>query len=103
MKAVFIVEHGGLETLLYEEYPEPEGFGPDEVLVRVHACSVNRRDLFTREGSHGMRRDLPAVLGQDFAGEVVAAGEVAARTYEIGDRVMGIGLGGTYAEYTRAR
>lgn len=100
MKAVYINEQGGLDTLIYGDLPEPE-IGPGEVLVRVRACALNRVDVFTREGSHGVRRTGPSVLGLDFAGDVAALGG-AVTQFQVGQRVMGVGTGGTYAEYARA-
>jgi len=52
MKAVYLTETGSFEVLRFGELPEP-AVGPNEVLIRVRACSLNRLDVFTREGSHG--------------------------------------------------
>ena len=45
MKAVYIREHGGREVLTYGDMPDPV-IGPNDVKVRVRACSVNRVDVF---------------------------------------------------------
>lgn len=100
MKAVYIVEQGGPESLILGELPEPE-IGPDEVLVRVRACALNRRDIYSREGSHGLRaREAPFIIGLDLAGDVAQVGD-AVREFQVGDRVVGEAIAGTYAEYAR--
>jgi NADPH:quinone reductase-like Zn-dependent oxidoreductase len=74
MKAVRIHQHGGPETLTYEDAPEPQ-IKPDEILLRVRACALNHLDLFVRNGIPGMKIAMPHILGSDIAGEVVRAGE----------------------------
>ena len=88
MKAVYISEHGGVEALTYGELPEPET-GPNDVKVRVKACSVNRLDLFTRAGVLGTRIRFagPHILGGDAAGDVVETGQEVTRV-KPGDRVV---------------
>ena len=102
MKAAYITETGDPDTLTYGELPEPTIAAPTEVLVRVRATSLNRRDVFAREGSHGTRPTrFPYVPGLDLAGEVLAVGPAVSR-FKSGDRVMGEGSA-TYAEVARAR
>ena len=49
MRAIVVREFGGPEVLRYEEVPTPTP-GPGEVLIRVHAVSVNRTlDLMVRQ------------------------------------------------------
>jgi NADPH:quinone reductase-like Zn-dependent oxidoreductase len=78
MKAARIHQHGGPEVLVYEDAPEPR-LKPDQVLVRVRACSLNHLDLFVRAGIPGMKLSMPHVLGSDIAGEVVEVGELCER------------------------
>ena len=99
MKAVYISEYGGPDKLVYGDAPEPE-IGPEQVLVQVRACALNRREMFVREGSHGTRTSLPVVLGMEGAGDVVQVGE-AVPNLKVGDRVLG-GMPGAYAEYARS-
>jgi NADPH:quinone reductase len=99
MKAVYCNEVGGPDVLMYGELPEPS-VGPNDVLIRVRACSLNRLDVFTREGSHGTRLTPPHVLGGDIAGEVMRVGEGVA-AIRAGDAVIANGRGG-YAEYAVA-
>ena len=69
-----------------------------EVLVRVHACALNRADLGMLTGRpHGRAGGRGAVLGLEWAGEVVAVGE-AVQDVHVGERVMCSGAGG-FAEY----
>lgn len=96
MKASFVREHGDPEALIYGDMPDPVP-GPHDVLIRVRACSMNRVDVYTREGSHGMRPPLPRVLGRDLAGEVVAVGEHV-RGFTPGQRVLALASSGSYAE-----
>jgi zinc-binding alcohol dehydrogenase/oxidoreductase len=78
MKAMVLHELGGPDKLSYEDVPEPEP-GPGETVVRLHAAALNRRDLFVTYGQYpGARPEaLPAILGSDGSGEVLARGEGA--------------------------
>lgn len=72
--------------------------GPDEVLVKVRACGLNRADLAMLAGrSHGAYGGAGTVLGMEWSGEVA---EVGANVTDLcpGDRVMGSGKG-AFAEY----
>lgn len=100
MKAVYFHEVGAPDVLIHGELPEPL-VGTNDVLIRVCACSVNRLDVFTREGSHGTRIIPPHVLGGDFAGEVARIGD-GVEGLRVGDQVIANGRGG-YAEYAVAR
>ena len=79
MRAVFFDQHGDLDQLRYDYVPKPVP-GPQEVLVKVKACSLNHLDLWTLKGMPGVKIPLPHILGCDIAGEVV----------ELGARVRGI-------------
>lgn len=75
--------------------------GPHDVLVRVHAAALNRADLHVAAGHrHGASGGAGAVIGIEWAGEVVALGDAvpADSGLAMGDRVMCSGAGG-YAEY----
>lgn len=79
MRAVVMRQYGGPEVLRLEEWPTPAP-GPGEALVRLHAASLNRADLFGRighESPHVHRPSLPHIPGVDGAGEVVAVGDGA--------------------------
>ena len=75
MRAVYFERHGAPDVLTVGELPDPRP-GPNDVLIRVRACALNRLDLFTRAGERGTRLALaePHVLGGDIAGEVEEVG-----------------------------
>lgn len=88
------------EGVQVREVPRPAP-GPEEVLVRVRAATLNRADLgVAAGGSHGAMGGVGTILGLDFAGEVQAIGS-AVKHVKPGDRVTCSGAGG-YAEYAIA-
>ena len=97
MKAVLLTGHGGPEMLHYGEAPDPTaGFG--EVVVDVHAASVNAADYKVRRG--GGISSFPYILGRDFSGVVSAVGP-GVSDLAVGDAVFGVldqGIEGAYAE-----
>jgi NADPH:quinone reductase-like Zn-dependent oxidoreductase len=100
MKAVRIHRFGGPEVLMLDDVPWPQP-KDDEVLVRVHAASVNPVDYKIRSGSSSVKEDqLPYTLGRDLSGTVELLG-TRAHTLKAGDPIFAfIGLDrGTYAEY----
>ena len=87
MQAQVIRGHGGIDDITFEpNWPDPVP-GPDEVVVRVGACSLNYHDLFTLRGMPGIKLGMPLIMGIDVAGEVAALGPDVAG-WQIGDRVM---------------
>ena len=79
MRAAVITEPGGPDVLQLQEVADPS-YGPDEVLVAIHASALNRMDLRQRRGRYpippGVRADIPGV-------------EIAGVIDEVGDRVQG--------------
>ena len=73
MKAAYFDHHGGPEVIKYGDLPDPVA-GRGEVVVDIHAASVNGADWKVRAGDYGTLR-LPYVLGRDFSGVVSAVGE----------------------------
>src|SRR5471030_2220281 len=72
-----------------------------QVLVKVHACGLNRADLGMTKGHvHGSAGGAGTVLGMEWAGEVAELGPDA-KGVKVGDKIMGSG-GGAFAEYTLA-
>ena len=69
MKAWRIEGHGGPEALQWVDLPRPEP-GPDEVLVQVRACALNRLDLWVRNGVEGHKFPLPLIPGSEIAGNI---------------------------------
>src|SRR5439155_17509489 len=113
MRAVVFDRYGPPDVLRLEdvERPVPK---EDEILVKVHATTVNRLDCATREANRrsglalslmsrlvfGLRRPKRRVLGTEFAGEAEAVG-AAVREFAVGDKVFGTsGLSfGAHAEF----
>ena len=78
--------------------PSPKG---TQVLVKVHACGLNRADLGMTKGHvHGAAGGVGTVLGMEWAGEVAELGP-SAKGVKVGDKIMGSG-GAAFAEYTLA-
>ena len=98
MHAVVIHETGDRDVLRYEETQRPEP-GDGEVLIRVHAASVNPADWKSRRGSRS--GPLPRVLGIDVSGTVETS---RADGFAAGDQVFGISAsGGTRSTRPRPR
>jgi NADPH:quinone reductase-like Zn-dependent oxidoreductase len=99
MKAIRIHEFGGPEVLRQDELalPVPKD---DEILVKIHAASVNPIDYKIRSGARGDRSKLPLTLGRDLSGTVETVG-ARVRDVSQGDAVYGMPDWdrGTYAEY----
>ena len=106
MKAVRIHAYGGADVLKYEDAPMPE-FGPDDVLIKVTATSINPIDWKVRSGHARDRMPIvfPFILGWDVAGTVAEAGALVT-TFKKGDKVFSrndISRNGAYAEYVAVR
>lgn len=98
-KAYRLHSYGGPETISLDDVPVPTP-GPSQVLVAVDTVGMNPFDWKIREGyvRDVLPLPLPAILGVDFAGTVVARGEGASR-FSIGDRVMTMSTSlGAFAE-----
>ena len=102
MKGVLLYAYGDPAQLRYEETDMPQ-YGDNEVLVKVHATSVNPIDLKLRSGAAKSRMPLtlPAILGRDLSGEVAEAGR-SVTGFPKGMRVIAL-ANRTYAEYTVAK
>lgn len=102
MKAALLYSYGDPEQLRYEEIPIPK-YGDNEVLVKMHATSVNPIDAKIRSGAAKSRFpvEFPAILGRDISGEVAETGRDV-QGFPKGMRVMAL-ANGTYAEYTVAK
>lgn len=96
MRALVVHQHGPLENLKLETLPDPQP-GPDEVLIDVHAASVNFPDLLVVGGTYQNLPATPFVPGKDLAGIVLAAG-INVSGVEPGMRVMSQIEYGAFAE-----
>jgi NADPH:quinone reductase-like Zn-dependent oxidoreductase len=106
MKAAFRTRYGPPEVVRISQVDKP-AIKDDEVLVKVHATTVNRTDCGFRAAKpfivrmfSGLFRPRVTVLGNEFAGVVDAVGS-GVTTVEVGDRVFGYNEGrfGAHAEY----
>ncbi len=127
MKAVRMHGHGGVEQLFYEDVDEPTIAEANDVIVKLHAASINHIDIWNRLGATGTPLRLPHILGADGAGTVAEVGAKVANV-KVGDavclypptgcgqcefcltdrdymcirlHVLGERLEGTYAEYVK--
>jgi NADPH:quinone reductase-like Zn-dependent oxidoreductase len=108
MRAVVYDRYGPPEVLRLAEVAQPVP-KDDEVLVKVHASTVNRTDCGWRGAKPffvrvflGLRRPKRRILGMELAGEVEAVGAEVTE-FEVGDRVFGVQGFGAHAEYTCIR
>ncbi|KOP38821.1 NADP-dependent oxidoreductase [Flavobacterium sp. WLB] len=102
MKAYILPKYGKTEKLLLSEVKIPE-IGDYEVLVEIHAASINQLDLKIKNGDFKLilPYQLPLILGHDIAGIVVETGSKVSR-FKIGDQIFGRAADfhiGSFAEY----
>jgi len=100
MQAVQIHQWGGSEVIHIEAVERPT-IAAAEVLIRVHAASINPVDWKIRQGYLQNYLKLPLILGRDMAGEVVEVGN-AVTTLKVGDAVYG-SIVATFAEFVAAK
>ena len=100
MKAAMIEKNGGPEVLIHGDLPDPIA-GPGEVVVDIHAASINAADWKVRADEYGgLSLTFPYVLGRDFSGLISALGD-GVDDFAVGDAVFGVcdvGQEGAYAE-----
>jgi NADPH:quinone reductase-like Zn-dependent oxidoreductase len=106
MKAAVHTRYGPPEVVRIADVEMP-GVGDDQVLVKVHATTVNRTDCGLRAAKPffsrlftGLRRPRATVLGTEFAGQIEAVGG-RVTSFKVGDRVFGFSGSsfGAHAEY----
>ena len=106
MKAIVRTKYGSPDVLELKEVEKPAP-KDNEVLVKIHAASVNKADLYLLRGSllrlmgGGLLKPKRKILGTDIAGRVEAVGRNV-KQFQPGDEVFGGGRGG-FAEYVCAR
>ena len=101
MQAVVITQYGGKDNLELRELPDPQ-IKSGQVLVRIHAASVNPIDWKVGQGHFRLipGQKMPCILGSDFSGVIEAVG-AGVKGLLVGDEVMGLAAGGvghTFAE-----
>jgi NADPH:quinone reductase-like Zn-dependent oxidoreductase len=100
MKAAYIDQFGGPDVLKFGDLPDPKP-AAGEVVVDVHAATINAADWKFRAGEYGRHANVqfPQIPGRDFSGVVSAVG--AGADLKVGDAVFGViaaGKEGTYCE-----
>jgi NADPH:quinone reductase-like Zn-dependent oxidoreductase len=89
MKAVLLLKHGGPEELRLGDAPDPVA-GPGQVVVDIHAASINAADYKVRlGGGNNGNVKFPHILGRDFSGIVSATG-AGVSDLAVGDAVFGV-------------
>ena len=106
MNAVRIHAYGGTDVLTYENAPRPVP-GEGDILIRVHATTVNPFDCAVRAGymSGYLKHTFPLILGTDVSGIVEEIGP-GVTSFKPGDAVYtraGVIRDGAYAEYVLAQ
>ena len=96
MKAIRVQTKAPGQPLVWQETDDPI-CGPDEVLVEIHAASLNRADLLQRAGKYPPPPGESEILGLDMAGCIAEIGENVTG-WRAGDRVCALLAGGGYAE-----
>lgn len=106
MKASVNTRYGNPDVLVINEVPKPIA-KPNEVLIKIHATTVNRTDCGFRKPEYifvylfsGLFKPKNTILGTEFAGEVEKVGEAVTK-FKSGDKVFGLRTFkfGTHAEY----
>ncbi len=110
MRAIVYTKYGTPDVLEFKEMEEPTPLD-DEVLVEIHAASVNAYDwhfltadvFLIRLMGGGLLRPQKQTLGADIAGKVAAVGKNVTR-FQVGDQVFGAAKGGSggFGEYVCA-
>jgi NADPH2:quinone reductase len=93
MKAAVYYETGSPSVFRYENVADPTP-GPDEMLVRTEAISIEGGDTLNRLG--GEMASVPHVVGYQSAGTVLSVGANVAG-FDVGDRVVSTGMHGSHA------
>jgi NADPH:quinone reductase-like Zn-dependent oxidoreductase len=88
MKAAYFMKNGGPEVMEYGDVPDPAA-GPGQVLVDVHAASVNGADWKVRSGRYAPTPAFPYIPGRDFSGIVSALG-AGVNDFKVGDAVFAV-------------
>jgi NADPH:quinone reductase-like Zn-dependent oxidoreductase len=96
MKAMLLTGFGGTDMLRYGDAPDPVA-GPGDIVVDIHAASVNAADYKMRVGGYSTL-NFPHILGRDFSGVVSAVG-AGVEDLKAGDAVFGVTIPGTEGAY----
>ena len=97
MKAMLLTGFGGTDMLRYGDAPDPVA-GPEDIVVDVHAASVNAADIKMRLGGYSSTLKFPHILGRDFSGVISTVG-AGVHDLAVGDAVFGVTIPGTEGAY----
>ncbi|MEB3343812.1 NAD(P)-dependent alcohol dehydrogenase [Okeania sp.] len=102
MKAVTINRYGSIDVLEYSEIEKPQ-IKPEQLLVKIHASSINPVDWKIRQGQLQLLSgfNFPILLGSDLSGVIIEAGEKV-ENFQPGNEIytfINPLVGGAYAEY----
>jgi len=95
VRQVWITRVGPPEVLVLREAPDPAP-NPGEVLIRMRASGVNFADIMARLGLYPDAPRLPAVVGYEVAGDIIAVGDGVTRS--VGEKVFAITRFGGYSD-----
>ena len=88
MRAVQLTTYGDpVEGLKYVDIPAPDAPGPNQVLIGVEFSPINPNDLSVARGTYAFRPPLPAVIGNEGVGRILAVGQ-GVTSVKVGDRVL---------------
>jgi len=98
MEAVIVTKNGDPDVFEIQELPTPSP-GPGEVCIRVSKAGINFADILSRMGLYPGAPKPPFTPGMEVSGTIHELGPDV-EGFEVGDRVVGSGTNGSYAEYT---
>lgn len=96
MRAVLCTEYGSHEGLVVSDVPDPVP-GPGEVLIEVHAASLNFPDLLVIQGLYQFKPEPPFIPGAEASGVIITLGE-GVTGLNVGQRVATVGVAGGFAQ-----
>jgi len=96
MRAVLCTEYGSHDKLILSDVPDPTP-GPGQILIDVHAASLNFPDLLVIRGEYQYKPEPPFVPGAEAAGVITGLGE-GVTGFAVGQRVTSFGVDGAFAE-----
>src|SRR5690349_8927912 len=95
MRAVQLTSFGNpVDGLQYVDIPEPDAPGPNQVLIGVEFSPINPNDLMVAQGIYAFRPPLPAVIGNEGVGRVLAVGPGVEIKEAVGQAELRLALDG---------
>ena len=98
MKAVIVTKHGDPDKMEIQDVSMPTP-GPNEICIKVSKAGINFADILSRMGLYPGAPKPPFTPGMEVSGTIHELGPDV-EGFEVGDRVVGSGTNGGYAEYT---